>query len=673
MRVNIFNLFNHNKMKKKYKNYLFFFILISFSSEIKNLILKEEYEEEKEEEDYKENQAYIKPPEFSRMSGFYAQNFKLTLTSEENTIIYYTDDSTDPRNSTTSKEYKNYIEIYDRTQEPNIYSMIETITTHKYIGPNYPVDKAMIIRAVAMNLKGDYSEINTNTYFITNDNLYKYQELTVVSLVTNPENLFDPEIGIYVTGTMYLENKKRCNYKMKGKDWERESFVTIFEKGEIILQQNLGIRIKGTATRKNPGKSFNLYARKKYGKSKIEAELIKNNYDINGKLITSYKSFSLRNVFEENRLRDKFGRDLFYARKGLTSTDMSDSILFINGEYWGFYLIQEKIDEDFISRNYLIPSENIVLAKSNQIEEGPKEIFLEFQEFCRNYSEKNLTDEKIYENIIKRIDINSLLELFATNLYILNLDWPARNDGEWKNYGEIQEGNEYSDGRWRFIIFDLDYTMGAEFFEIGGSDVDNFKNLQDRNKLKQAPVNIFYGLLINNTDFKNKFINLYCDYANDVYNIEKVHNLIEEYREKYTDIMAYSLLRWCEINYDSILEGYSFYKLNFLKGLDSIYYFFEQRPKYTFQHMKEFLGLKGDLIDLTIQIKGKGQIQINSIIPKLTNGKWTGKYFSKIPINFKAITDPGYNFKEWKGYFESNQKDIEIIFYESQTITAVFD
>ncbi len=74
---------------------------------------------------------------------------------------------------------------------------------------------------------------------------------------------------------------------MKGKEWEREAFVTIFEKGEKIVQQQMGIRIKGASTRTNPGKSFNLYAREKYGKSTIEAELFDDNYDIKGNLITS--------------------------------------------------------------------------------------------------------------------------------------------------------------------------------------------------------------------------------------------------------------------------------------------------------------------------------------------------------------------------------------------------
>ena len=73
---------------------------------------------------------------------------------------------------------------------------------------------------------------------------------------------------------------------------------------------------------------------------------------------------------------------------------------------------------------------------------------------------------------------------------------------------------------------------------------------------------LFVGLLKNNTNFQNKFINLYCDYANGFYNIEKVNKLIEEYKEKYTDLVAYSELRWSQENFNTILEGYSFYKTN---------------------------------------------------------------------------------------------------------------
>ena len=74
---------------------------------------------------------------------------------------------------------------------------------------------------------------------------------------------------------------------------------------------------------------------------------------------------------------------------------MENSILFLNGEYWGFYLIQEKLDNNFISNNYLIPKDNVVIAKNNFIEDGIIEVFNEFRDFCRNYSQKDLADEKI--------------------------------------------------------------------------------------------------------------------------------------------------------------------------------------------------------------------------------------------------------------------------------------
>jgi hypothetical protein len=503
-------------------------------------------------------------------------------------------------------------------------------------------------------------------------------------------------LGIYVTGNAYIEALKKreqeqgniqwddqwgrfimfqnreCNYLQKGKEWEREALVTIFDKGDRIIQQNMGIRIKGKFTRNNPGKSFNIYAKKKYGKSTLETDLLQDNYDINGDLITSYKSLSLRSIYEEGRLRDKFGRDLFYSRSGIVSSDMRNAVLFLNGEYWGFYLIQEKLDSDFLSRNYLIDSDNIAIAKDNEIEDGPEEEFLKFSKFCEEYSRKDVNDEAVYQEINNYIDLDSLIELFATGIYISDLDWPAKNDGEWKYLGEKVEGNKYTDGKWRFLKFDLDYSMGAEFFDDGGVDVNNFALCEK--KEKQSPVNIFLNLLKNRIEFRNKFINILCDYANDVYDMDKVNQLIEKYRDECTDLVADSELRWSGKEYGSKLEGYAFYKRKYLKALDSIKDFFNQRAKIILNYMKEYLKLKGDLVDLEIEIKGKGSIKINnSISPKFVNGKWTGKYFTRIPISIEAIPEEGYTFKEWTGSIQSSQKKEELTLFESQKIVLNFE
>ena len=646
------------------------------------------------ERNLKDESLKIKPPKFSNVSGFYANEFELILTSEDNDLsstIYYTIDSTNPITSNTSQIYKEPILITDRTSFPNIYGAYNynedspvSISRSKFDGPVYNLDKSMVIRAVVKTAKGNYSEIISNVYFITTNDLIQYQDLNVISLVTNPENLFDPDTGIYVTGTRYINwknsdeydpkigpysTKNVCNFFMAGKEWEREASVIIFEKGKIIVNQNMGIRIKGSSTRNVAGKSFNLYARKEYGKDKVEAELLKNNLDINGNIIKKYKSFSIRGVYEPQRLNEKFARDLFSSTKNLVMPDSQLVVLFLNGEYWGAYLLIEKIDKSFIETNYLIPSNNVSMIKEGQLEEGPQEELDNFISFCKTYSKKDVSDEKVYEEINNFIDIDSMIEHFGLGIYIATSDWPQRNEGQWKNNGPKIDGNKYSDGKWRFMTFDLDYTMGIKYNEVGLVDSDHFKYAESKNW--GSPTNLFIALLKNNKKFKNKFINAYCDFINEIFNPIKVNKLLEEYIEKYQEIVAYSQLRWW--GYGSKLPGYAHYKDAFLKNSDNKKAFYENRPKYSLQHMKEYLGLKEELVELNIKVEGKGKIKINNILPELKEGKWCGKYFTNIPIALKAIPNEGIKFKEWSGDKTSDEESIDVSLTQNMTIIANFE
>ena len=61
----------------------------------------------------------IKPPKFSKKSGFYEDEFLLTLSTEEQSEIFYTIDGSNPFNSGTVQKYTEPIKIYDRSEEPN--------------------------------------------------------------------------------------------------------------------------------------------------------------------------------------------------------------------------------------------------------------------------------------------------------------------------------------------------------------------------------------------------------------------------------------------------------------------------------------------------------------------------------------------------------------------------
>ena len=259
---------------------------------------------------------------FSQESGFYPNDFTLTLTSSDNSKIFYTTDGSDPTSSKTAQEYSGPIQVKDRSNEPNIYSdyaedensAISVSRGTGYKKPPFLVEKGMVVRAAAKNGQ-NFGKIHEKSYFVTTGQLAQYKEFTVISLVTNPDNLFDPDKGIYVTGTQYINWKNSgsfnpakspwdvdnvCNYFSSGSDWEREASIAIFENGKVTIEQNVGIRIKGSSTRNVQQKNFNVYAREKYGNKKIKSStLFPDNYDINGKQITEYDSICFRSISEE--------------------------------------------------------------------------------------------------------------------------------------------------------------------------------------------------------------------------------------------------------------------------------------------------------------------------------------------------------------------------------------
>ena len=198
-----------------------------------------------------------------------------------------------------------------------------------------------------------------------------------------------------------------------------------------------------------------------------------------------------------------------------------------------------------------------------------------------------------------------------------------------------------------------------------------FRNIEG--KTKYAYVRLFLNLIKNNSDFKHKVINTIIDYANTISDHEMLNQLIEEYKEENTDMVANSQLRWASRPPNSVIEAIANNKASYYRALDSLYNYYDRRPDSIYQHIKDYMKLSGNPVSLTIEIQGRGKVQVNSIIPKFKTNKWTGKYFSRIPITIKAIPDDGYNFKEWEGFVNSTKVNEEILLFNSSNIIAIFE
>lgn len=161
----------------------------------------------------------VRTPSFSAESGFYDSGFALTIDVPQGTTVYYTTDGSDP--TTESEKYSGAINVKDMTSSPNKYSARTDITAYTDIlAPDEGVLKAAVVRAVAVDSQGRKSPIITKTYFIGSANVERYRNMKVISLVTDPDNLFDYDKGIYVKGKVYDQGGGGFNFPGMG-DWNQ--------------------------------------------------------------------------------------------------------------------------------------------------------------------------------------------------------------------------------------------------------------------------------------------------------------------------------------------------------------------------------------------------------------------------------------------------------------------
>lgn len=641
------------------------------------------------------NKTVISAPTFSEKSGFYGTDFELKLSASDHTEIYYTVDGSDPTNSETAQLYTGTIEVRDRTEQPNIWSVYAEDENSPqsvclgvgYKQPTFNVDKATVVRAAAKSADGIYSDVISRTYFVTTGNLEQYKDMMVVSLVTSPDSLFDPETGIYVTGNKYINWKKSAeydplksvwdsslptNYYSRGREWEREASVSVFKNGETVAEQDMGIRIKGASTRNGAQKSFNLYARSDYGASKIEYPLIEGNYAKDGTLIEKYDSVCLRSVSDEVRLRDGFSNKLIADRENITTQSMQQCAVFLNGEYWGLYEMTEKFSDYFIESNYGIDKKDVAMIKNGELEEGEQAEYDHFMQFVYTYSKKDLTVPANYQTVCDYIDIDSMIEHYAAGLYLGTYDWPNYNYGVWRSTGTEIPGNAYSDGKWRFISFDFDYTMGATYESFGGVEGYAYDSFQHMDAKSGAPTNLFIQLL-KNQDFRTKFVNVYCDYANEVLTPEKANEMAEHYSHEYTEQIANSTVRWWGYFGGSKESNLSYHRNLYQNTtLNQIRTYFNQRADYTIEDMQNYLGLSGDMQTITLKTNGNGKIQINTIIPDASNG-WEGVYSPDCPITLTAVPGEGAEFTGWSGDLSGLDTTVTLTLSEAMSIQAYFE
>ena len=546
-----------------------------------------------------------------------------------------------------SLEYKEPIRIYDRSKEDNKWNSIQNVITdwEKYQPDKTPVDKAFIVRAAAVNENGVISETVTQSYFV---NLQQYNDEVVISLVADPDELFGDN-GIYVTGKEYDEwylergtgDAPVANFRKTGEEAEiAASFEVYFEREKLEKEcfdiftaensfgQNVGIRIQGAGSRREAKKRFSVFARKEYSGSKW--------FD---------STFLEDRRIHSIALRDGFANSMvpyLVKDRDTVSQEAFPAVVFLNGEYWYHTYVQEKFSESFFEEKYGIEKDNVLMIKNSL-----SDTWEDYELYSQVYSfsqENDLSDQENFEFFCNMIDLQSYIDFSCINAYLANVDYDInKNYIMWRSR-QIYD-DEYQDGRWRWLIFDMD---DVAYQEIDSVTQEN--NWVKVNSFSKCGGGVSFALnesalfkaLCRNESFCEQFVITFMDLVNENFSVKSVEKVLEQWGE---------VITWNDS-------------------------FFLKRADYIVPYLAEEFQLTGSLeeVELTINDINGGKISLNTIVPTMENGVWKGQYYTDYPITVTAKASPGYQFVGWDGDVTSTETVITTEILEGGIqLNAVFE
>lgn len=586
-------------------------------------------------------------------SGFYAEDFQIELDLSDSTeipakVVYTVDGSVPDKENGVA--YTEPI-LVEALQEEAIYTY----------------------RFKAYYEDGTESEVITRTYFTGMDIPYRYSTM-VLHLTGDPDGLFGYDNGIFVPGRLFDEfmkanpdavygNGVEANYNLKGPEYEREVYVQLFDQfGNSLMENTGGVRILGNATRMKNQKSFKLYARSEYSvNNEFEYTLFK---DLKGEdtnvVAEKYKRLVVRNAGTDNGfafLRSELAGALA-ADAGFPDVMYAEPVcVYINGQYQGIYWIENAFDRQYFENRYgEYTGEFVVLTGKDAVKEvdddstevvseAEKAYIDEYNEAYTRFSEADLTDDKTFEELCQLIDVYNYLEYFAIENYVGNYDWPSNNVKAYRyvsNTGEYQEGTVF-DGRYRFLLFDVDYAFGltTQYDTVG---ICWFTPTLERIMSDKSPL---FRNLMEREDCRQYFVNYTCDLINHAMSGKNVAALVDEmhasrYSELYhmmeeTDLLKNSIWDW---------EPEGNLTISYVESeIAEIKDYANNRPATVYEDIKNYFTYE-QTYQLTVSHGTEnGGVKINSITTDDT--MFTGTYYGEIPVVLTPCLPANTEFDCW--------------------------
>ena len=538
------------------------------------------------------------------------------------------------------------------------YTLDATVPTSQSAVYSSPIiiNDNTVVRARIFKANHIPTRTESRTYITTNTHT-----LPIVTLVSEPDNFFDQQTGIYVYGDSY-DNALPFFGSNFWNDWERDVHFSFYEpSGELGVAIDAGIKIFGGWSRGNDQRSLSIFARGRYGFSELEYPIFPElDYD-------KFQAIVLRNSgndWMQTNIKDAVATSLMNG-SGIETQAYRPAIVYINGEYWGYYNIREKVNEHFLDDKINVKKSEInLLTNEGEVIEGSNEGYNQIIDFITNNS---LANQDNYDFIANQIDIENYITYQVAQIYLDNRDWPGNNIKFWNS----------PDTKWRWILYDTDFAFNR-FWEPSNAYLNDTLSfaLDPNGPAWPNPSwsTLLFRKLMENNGFQQQFINQFADELNGRFKAENVVQHIDSIANYVAPEIPMHFSHWSNWDRRSdywknqpMLTSFSEWesKIDILKD------FANNRIPSLINHYTNYFGLSG-MYDLNVNINNvaAGSVKLNSL--ELNSSNWQGEYFDNIPITLTAQPNEGYKFSHWHGTTFSTNATLELNRSSNTTVNAVF-
>lgn len=494
------------------------------------------------------------------------------------------------------------------------------------------------------------SQVVTRSYIKTTND-YK---VPVVSIVTASDNLYSTEYGLWSKGPNGKSGNGQndlCNWN---RDWDRPVNVEMIdEQGRMVLNQEAELSPSGRYSLAYDPRPFKLEAKKRFG-----YETFFPFTPFKDKPYNKYKALKFRNGGNKNqtRFQDAALHEII-LRSGLNLDCQSYQPVhhYINGVYKGVINLRETNNKDYVFANYGYDEDEVDFFKVDhrlgnggytQVK-GTSDAWDEWFTLA-----KNASNPDSYKRICELVDIEEFANYLAVEFFLYNWDWPRNNVKGYRHRSD--------DGRFRLILFDLDYAFG--FDNTPGStnpftffDSEEYYSASEGGGYKTVMVTLIHNMLSNST-FRKKFIDSFTIVAGSVFEPARSKAIVDELAARAKQEMSFyneSPMNDANKINSAITSSYISGKITQLSGWSYAKLSNVKKAKKT---------IYSNIPDARLTING---------LP-IPTGHFDGQLF--MPATVKAEAPSGYKFDAWRdkdGFLVSRLPDYSVNNF-TQTLVATF-